>query len=204
MSVCCACTGDAHSFHGFVKFRKQRAAAQRLINRIDAAQFVRNRIHHCRKRLMRLALIQHTKTSFPRWKCGLSRPSSYDHPADVFLAQTAHTGIPWSRRPKPMKGSVSMQNEWWMRPALQKSEAVLLPALPRRMGTTRLLNRSSGVSTSNNAFVPVGGDWHSAAKPSMELSTYVRPRGSMAGRSVLRAAGICANRYIHHPVHRRW
>ena len=29
----------------------------------------------------------------------------------------------------------------------------------------------------------------------MQLSTYVRPRGSMAGRSVLRAAGVPANPY---------
>jgi len=97
-----------------------------------------------------------------------------------------------------------MQNEWWMRPALQKSEAVLLPALPRRMGTTRLLNRSPDISAADNTFIPVYGDWQPKAKPATELSTYVRPRGSMAGRSVLRAAGICANRYIHHPVRRRW
>lgn len=97
-----------------------------------------------------------------------------------------------------------MQSEWWMRPALQKSEAVLLPALPRRMGTTRLLNCSPGVSAADNAFIPVADDCHSAQNPSMELSTYVRPRGSMAGRSVLRAAGVCADRYIQHPARRRW
>ena len=102
-----------------------------------------------------------------------------------------------------MEGSVSMQNEWWMRPALQKSEAVLLPALPRRMGTTRLLNRFSGTAVSNSAFMPVGEEWQTNSEPTMALSTYVRPRGSMAGRSVLRAAGICADRYMQHPVRRR-
>ena len=92
-----------------------------------------------------------------------------------------------------------MENEWWMRPALQKSEAVLLPALPRRMGTTRLLTRFSSGSPSH--FLPVEETWPTS---SMELSTYVRPRGSMAGRSVLRAAGIRANRYYVQSGCRRW
>lgn len=95
-----------------------------------------------------------------------------------------------------------MQNEWWMRPALQKSEAVLLPALPRRMGTTRLLNRFANTPSISGSFVPVMNDWQPQQK-TMELSTYVRPRGSMAGRSVLRAAGIRADRFIQHPVRRR-
>lgn len=94
-----------------------------------------------------------------------------------------------------------MENEWWMRPALQKSEAVLLPALPRRMGTTRLLTRFSAASPSH--FLPVEDGW-AVQKPALELSTYVRSRGSMAGRSVLRAAGIHANRYYVQPGCRRW
>ena len=95
-----------------------------------------------------------------------------------------------------------MQNEWWMRPALQKSEAVLLPALPRRLGTTRLLNRCSGVPAVSGPFLPVTEDWQNP-RQTLALSTYVRPRGSMAGRSVLRAAGIRADRFIQHPVRRR-
>ena len=88
-----------------------------------------------------------------------------------------------------------MQNEWWMRPALQKSEAVLLPALPRRMGTTRLLTRCPAAAS--GPFQPVSPEWPSTGS-GLELSTYVRPRGSMAGRSVLRAAGVCENRYFVH------
>ena len=87
-----------------------------------------------------------------------------------------------------------MQNEWWMRPALQKSEAVLLPALPRRLGTTRLLNRFGNAPTVSSSFIPVAGDWQ-PKQQTMELSTYVRPRGSMAGRGVLRAAGVCIEPY---------
>lgn len=93
-----------------------------------------------------------------------------------------------------------MQNEWWMRPALQKSEAVLLPALPRRLGTTRLLNHYTSAPAVSGPFLPVTDEWQT---PKLELSTYVRPRGSMAGRSVLRAAGIHADRFIQHPVRRR-
>lgn len=96
-----------------------------------------------------------------------------------------------------------MQNEWWMRPALQKSEAVLLPALPRRMGTTRLLNRFSHPAYTSGGFQPVEEEWPSR-QTSTELSTYVRPRGSMAGRSVLRAAGVCRERYAAFPHRRRW
>ncbi len=92
-----------------------------------------------------------------------------------------------------------MQNEWWMRPALQKSEAVLLPALPRTRGTMRFDNRLS--LPVHGPFRPVTEEWKS---PSTELSTYVRPRGSMAGRSVLRAVGVCKSRYMSHPVRRRW
>lgn len=63
-----------------------------------------------------------------------------------------------------------MQKQWWTRPALQPSEAVLLPALETR---------------EDSAFRPAWQEWD-APQP-LALSTYVRPRGSMAGRSVLRA-----------------
>lgn len=81
-----------------------------------------------------------------------------------------------------------MQNDWWMRPALQKSEAVLLPALPRRpISLPRFSEQFTHVKASDDPFRPVSEDW---PKEQTALSTYVRPRGSMAGRSVLRAAGI--------------
>jgi len=83
-----------------------------------------------------------------------------------------------------------MQNEWWMRPALQKSEAVLLPALERSAyALPRFSDRFAHVRTPTGPFRPVEGDWSSPVE-STALSTYVRPRGSMAGRSVLRAAGV--------------
>ena len=87
-----------------------------------------------------------------------------------------------------------MQNEWWMRPALQKSEAVLLPALPRvSIAEPRFSDRFTHTKPFNDPFRPIGAAWPEAQ--STELSTYVRPRGSMAGRGVLRAAGISANPY---------
>lgn len=78
-----------------------------------------------------------------------------------------------------------MQKEWWMRPALQTSEAVLLPALETQDSTSA---RSAA-----SDFLPVKDKWETP--PNLALSTYVRPRGSMAGRSVLRAAGIHADPY---------
>ena len=77
-----------------------------------------------------------------------------------------------------------MQNEWWMRPALQKSEAVLLPALPRTQGRC-FSDQFLHYKQASDTFRPV-----SDASQTTALSTYVRPRGSMAGRSVLRAAGV--------------
>jgi len=85
-----------------------------------------------------------------------------------------------------------MQNEWWMRPALQKSEAVLLPALPRTP-ETRFSDRFAHCQQSDEPFRPVTDGWQTE---SLALSTYVRPRGSMAGRSVLKAAGVCMSPYM--------
>lgn len=88
-----------------------------------------------------------------------------------------------------------MQNEWWIRPALQKSEAVLLPALERRtFSDYRFSDRFAHVKPSDDMFRPVTGTWGS--DESKALSTYVRPRGSMAGRGVLRAAGVSANPFV--------
>lgn len=90
-----------------------------------------------------------------------------------------------------------MQNEWWMRPALQKSEAVLLPALERgTVSQPRFSHRFTHVKTASNAFMPVTDSWQTHEQQA--LSTYVRPRGSMAGRGVLRAAGINASPYGIH------
>lgn len=84
-----------------------------------------------------------------------------------------------------------MQSYPWMRPALQVSEAVLLPALPRRSGVTgpRFTQRFANLSTEPFRPVPAEG----IAEQPAALSTYVRPRGSMAGRGVLRAAGVSMN-----------
>lgn len=82
-----------------------------------------------------------------------------------------------------------MQNESWMQPALQVSEAVLLPALERRsMSMPRFGNRFLSSTASSDAFRPVEESWEDSQP--LALSTYVRPRGSMAGRSILRAAGV--------------
>lgn len=82
-----------------------------------------------------------------------------------------------------------MQNESWMQPALQVSEAVLLPALERRsMSMPRFGNRYLSSPPPSDVFRPAEDLW--GAPQPLALSTYVRPRGSMAGRSVLRAAGV--------------
>ena len=55
-----------------------------------------------------------------------------------------------------MEGSVGMQNEWWMRPALHKSEAVLLPALERRsFSMPRFSNRFAHTTPAADSFRPV-------------------------------------------------
>ena len=74
-----------------------------------------------------------------------------------------------------------IQRSLWKRPALQTSEAVLLPALPRMKAAEPVY--SDGylhVRPTEDPFRPV------EETPRTALSTYVRPRGSMAGRSVLR------------------
>lgn len=90
-----------------------------------------------------------------------------------------------------------MQNESWMQPALQTSEAVLLPALERRsMVHPRFGNRYLTSPVPDDAFRPASEAWEQ--EQPLALSTYVRPRGSMAGRSVLRAAGVRTE-----PIYRR-
>lgn len=95
-----------------------------------------------------------------------------------------------------------MQNEWWKQPALQKSEAVLLPALERpSAGMPRFSDRFVHTRyIDERAFQPVESSW---PEP-LALSTYVRPRGSMAGRSVLRAVGHNPNRSMTRLRRRRW
>lgn len=79
----------------------------------------------------------------------------------------------------------------WMRPALQTSEAVLLPALVKRQTMEPFFSdRYTHVAAAEDPFRPVPP---SDGQQSLALSTYVRPRGSMAGRSVLRAAGVTGN-----------
>ena len=83
------------------------------------------------------------------------------------------------------------QRSLWMRPALQMGEAVLLPALMRRLPAELLFsNRYSPINADESPFRPVPAE---GEQPVLALSTYVRPRGSMAGRSVLRAAGMTGN-----------
>ena len=87
-----------------------------------------------------------------------------------------------------------MQSYLWMRPALQISEAVLLPALPRRSVLTEARFSDRLTSPSDETFRPVPQEGIAGGQP-RALSTYVRPRGSMAGRGVLRAAGVSMNPY---------
>ena len=84
-----------------------------------------------------------------------------------------------------------MPRNLWMRPALQKSEAVLMPALQRRPAAEATFSdRYARMIAKESTFLP-------AVIPSppetTALSTYVRPRGSVAGRSVLRAVGMLAD-----------
>ncbi len=101
-----------------------------------------------------------------------------------------------------------MQRNIWMRPALQTSEAVMLPALQRRMvGEPQFSDLYYRAQPQDNVFQPVQADraTGTATAPTAiattpvtttALSTYVRPRGSMGGRSVLRAAGVSLNPFI--------
>ena len=94
-----------------------------------------------------------------------------------------------------------MQNPVWMRPALQNSEAVLMAALPRRVGAAPRYRAARNSISQEGAFRPVP---MIGQAPTMALSTYVRPRGSMAGRGVLRAAGYSADPYAGHARPRYW
>ncbi len=82
------------------------------------------------------------------------------------------------------------QRYLYTKPALQPSEAVLLPALSRRMRMEPLVVEP--VSSRADSFIPVTGDWNGQTTA---LSTQVRSAGSMAGRSVLRAVGVSACPY---------
>ena len=81
-----------------------------------------------------------------------------------------------------------MQSYLWMRPALQISEAVLLPALPRRSVLTEARISDRFTSPSTEPFRPVPEEGIAAEQP-VALSTYVRPRGSMAGRGRAQGGG---------------
>ena len=84
-----------------------------------------------------------------------------------------------------------MQRNLWMRPALQTSEAVLLPALPRRRAAEpRFSDRYTRQRAQEDPFRPFPEELTSQP---LALSTFVRSRGSMAGKSVLRAAGLSAD-----------
>ncbi len=83
------------------------------------------------------------------------------------------------------------QRYLYTKPALQPGEAVLLPALPRRRWQEPLVMEPA-VSQRNQNFVPVSGDW---SGQNTALSTCVRQPGSMAGRGILRAAGVRISPY---------
>ena len=92
-----------------------------------------------------------------------------------------------------------IQRSLWKRPALQTSEAVLLPALPRMEAAEPVYSDGHlHVRPTEDPFRPV------EETPRTALSTYVRPRGSMAGRSVLRAVGIGADPYLHRKTESGW
>ena len=90
-----------------------------------------------------------------------------------------------------------MQNESWMQPALQSSEAVLLPALERQpTPQPRFGNRYLPPAAQQDSFRPADLPWEEP-KPAVQPVSSQR-QGSMAGRSVLRAAGV-----RHTPIARR-
>lgn len=92
-----------------------------------------------------------------------------------------------------------MQRCLWMRPALQKSEAVLLPALQRIIAEPQFSDPYHYISSFENSFIPIQEDEMSPVSETTsttDLSTFVRPRGSMAGRSILRAVGVSENPYL--------
>ena len=93
-----------------------------------------------------------------------------------------------------------IQRSLWKRPALQTSEAVLLPAhAPNEGGGAGLFRRVSSRPPYRRPLPPGRNE----ETPRTALSTYVRPRGSMAGRSVLRAVGIGADPYLRRKTESR-
>ena len=83
-----------------------------------------------------------------------------------------------------------MSNTSWMQPALQPNEAVLLPALERSIPSPVRRTHSRRLSAPPaDVFVPV-------AEP-VSAAPFTRPAGSIAGRSILRAAGISAAPVCH-------
>ena len=94
-----------------------------------------------------------------------------------------------------------IQRSLWKRPALQTSEAVLLPALPRMKAAEPVYSDGyQHVRPTEDPFRPVEAEENSRTA----LSVYVRPRGSMAGRSVLRAVGIGAEPYLRRRTENGW
>lgn len=87
-----------------------------------------------------------------------------------------------------------MLRESWKRPALQQSEAVLLPAMRPEVAEPRFSDRFTTAAQRRAGFVPAW-DTPQNGVQTTALSTYVRPRGSMAGRSVLKAAGVNLDPY---------
>jgi hypothetical protein len=82
-----------------------------------------------------------------------------------------------------------MQRSIWSRPALQQSEAVMMPALQRRIaGEPQLSDVYYRTSTAGNPFQEIVEE-----QKTPPPSTYVKPRGSMGGRGVLRAVGMTLN-----------
>lgn len=82
-----------------------------------------------------------------------------------------------------------MQKDLWMQPALQAGEAVLLPALERRSTpVSRFGSRYLAPPLPDSAFRPASEPWEDARLPAPH--SCAQSRGSMAGRSVLRAAGV--------------
>lgn len=89
-----------------------------------------------------------------------------------------------------------LQRSIWMRPALQTREAVLLPALTsRRVAEPLFSDRYTKVKSAEDPFRPILAEGEQPTSACTALSTYVRPRGSMAGRGVLRAAGVWCSPY---------
>lgn len=82
-----------------------------------------------------------------------------------------------------------MQNQSWMQPAVQAGEAVLLPALERKSNARpRMANRRLPLSQAEDTFMPADTTWEDTQPAHAHHPASLH--GSMAGRSVLRAAGV--------------